>query len=614
MNSWVILLPVFIPVFFGLLVLLMPKNARTVQAALTIFSSGCAFLIMCFLYGQNLSFRSGWAGMGIEFNLRLYNFSYFIILAVTGFLFLISVYSAVFMRDKPVPKVFYGFMLLMSAFACGAVLSNNLVLLLFFWAGMLAVLFTLIMTGGMIASKTAVKSIIINCVSDLCLILGAGITVWLSGTFTIDKISLPLNSFWNCFAFVLMMIGAAAKAGAFPFHSWIPDAALVTPLPFMAFLPAALEKLLGIYLLTRVSLDLFQLQPGTALSMVTMIIGACTIIFAVMMALVQKDYKKLLAYHAISQVGYMVFGIGTALPLGIVGGLFHMINNAMYKSCLYLTAGSVEKQTGTTDLHKLGGLGRKMPITCICFVVAAAAISGVPPFNGFFSKEMVLDAALQTNIVFFIVTALGAFMTAASFLKLGHTVFFGKPVPEAEESFKAAKEVSWPMLAPMLILAAGCLIFGVANPLPLHGFIEPILGSRLVESFAGLPQNMMVVCISIIILILGVLNHIYGVRKSGRPLGASDHIHYAPGLKPIYGWAEAGLLDPYNIGMKFVNGVAIVFFAIDRAIDWVVSSLTRGFAVVVSAGIRIAHTGQHWVYVLWVLGGVAVIALIFVIP
>ena len=150
-----------------------------------------------------------------------------------------------------------------------------------------------------------------------------------------------------------------------------------------------------------------------------MTIGTLTIVLAVAMALIQKDMKRLLSYHAISQVGYMVLGIGTALPIGIMGGLFHMLNHVIYKSCLFMTAGSVEKQTGTTDLRKIGGLGRKMPLTMVCFIISALAISGVPPLNGFFSKELVFDAALESNMVFYLGALLGAFMTAISFLKLG---------------------------------------------------------------------------------------------------------------------------------------------------------------------------------------------------
>ena len=177
----------------------------------------------------------------------------------------------------------------------------------------------------------------------------------------------------------------------------------------------------------------------------------------------QKDYKRLLSYHAISQVGYMVLGIGTALPIGIVGGLFHMINHAMYKSCLFLTGGAVEKQAGTTDLEKLGGLARSMPVTVVCFIVAAASISGVPPFNGFFSKEMVYDAALESGWVFYAVALLGSFFTAASFLKLGHAAFFGK----RSETNAGVREAPLPMLIPMIVLAGLCVLFGVANSLPL---------------------------------------------------------------------------------------------------------------------------------------------------
>jgi NADH-quinone oxidoreductase subunit L len=157
----------------------------------------------------------------------------------------------------------------------------------------------------------------------------------------------------------------------------------------MALVPAALEKLIGIYFLARISLDMFKLSVGSALSTVLMWVGIATIILAVMMALIQKNYKRLLSYHAISQVGYMILGIGTAIPAGIVGGLFHMINHAIYKSGLFLTSGAVEKQTNTTNLEELGGLGRKMPITFICFYNSGFHM-GVPPFNGFFSKELVL--------------------------------------------------------------------------------------------------------------------------------------------------------------------------------------------------------------------------------
>ena len=295
------------------------------------------------------------------------------------------------------------------------------------------------------------------------MILGIGLLWTVAGTATMSEIPVEPTGLAAA-AFVLMMIGAVGKAGAMPFHTWIPDAAVDAPVTFMAFLPAAFEKLLGIYLLARISLDFFKIRPGSGLSLLMMIVGAVTIVLAVLMALVQKDFKRLLSYHAISQVGYMILGIGTAIPVGIAGGLFHMINHAMYKSGLFLSAGSVEHRTGTTELKQLGGLRRDMPLTALGFTVCALAISGVWPLNGFVSKEMVFHGALETGYSIFAVAAwVGAIFTFASFLKAGHSVFFGertREVPEVRESQPA-------IVFPILVLAGLCILFGVYNKLPL---------------------------------------------------------------------------------------------------------------------------------------------------
>jgi len=209
---------------------------------------------------------------------------------------------------------------------------------------------------------------------------GVGLILWQTGTLSISELmgrSLSTETWPLGLAFVLLMVGAISKAGAMPFHSWIPDAASDAPLPFMALMPGAMEKLAGIYFLTRVSVQLFHVASGWA-STLMMVVGACTILLAVLMALVQKDFKRLLSFHAISQVGYMILGIGTGIPVAIAGGLFHMINNALYKSTLFLTGGAVELQAGSTDLRQVSGLGKKMPVTLGCFLVAALSISGSP--------------------------------------------------------------------------------------------------------------------------------------------------------------------------------------------------------------------------------------------
>jgi len=598
-----LILPIAIPAAAGIIALLASGKVRWIASLLSVIASAAQVAVAVVLFPTDAALTLPWLGYGIELSLSLSRMSAFIVLAIAGFSFLVSLYAASSMAKAPSTRPFFAWMLLTVAMASGAAMADNLVLLLVFWEGLLLTLFGMISAGAGRPYKTAMKAVIIVGATDLCMMLGVMLTGRLAGTLSMSAIRLSVDGVGGI-AFILMMIGALGKAGAMPFHSWIPDAALDAPLPFMAILPASIEKLLGIYLLARISLDLFTLTPGSWVSVVLMIVGAVTIILAVMMALVQKDYKRLLSYHAISQVGYMVLGIGTAIPIGIVGGLFHMINHAMYKSCLFLTGGAVEKQAGSTDLEKLGGLARSMPVTAVCFIVAAASISGVPPFNGFFSKEMVYDAALESGWVFYAVALLGSFFTAASFLKLGHAAFFGKRAETRE-----VREAPLPMLIPMIVLAGLCILFGVGNSLPLGGLILPAVGAAVTggKSFAGFPASSQLVGFTAAALLLALLNHWYGARKTGRGLGAVDHIHHAIFLFPVYSVAEKGRLDPYFVGRWVVRGIATGLWGIDRAIDWVYDTLLVKAAQGVSRLGRLAHNGSVNRYMLWSLAGAAAV-------
>ncbi len=602
MTGSAIFLPIIIPFATALAALVLPKKLPKALGIVSVAGTALNLVVAAFLFKSNINFSVPWSGFGIDISLRLYQFSAFIILAAAGFAFLITLYSTASLFNKSYSKQFYIYLLLSLLMVDGAVLSDNLVLMLFFWEGLLLTLFGMIAIGGKQAFKTATKAFLIVGVSDVFMMVGIALAAYLAGTLTISKISITAGGLGGL-AFIFLMIGAISKAGSMPFHSWIPDAAIDAPLPFMAILPASLEKLLGIYFLARISLDMFKLNVHSWASATLMTVGAITILLAVMMALVQKDYKKLLSYHAISQVGYMILGIGTLVPVGIVGGLFHMINHAMYKSCLFLSAGSVEKQACTTDLAKLGGLGRAMPVTFTCFLIAAAAISGVPPFNGFFSKELVYDGALARGMIFYIAAILGSFLTAASFLKLGHAAFLGKG-----ESKAVIKEAPLRMLIPMMIIASLCVLFGLWNALPLKYLIQPILGSRLEgHNFSGLPHSALLVVITIVVLALALLNHLYGIKKSGKALKATDHIRYAPILGKIYDRAEKRFFDPYNIGLDIVSLFSKITFAFDRAIDWVYNSFTVKVTDAASLAIRKLHTGNYRTYIIWSIAAAALI-------
>jgi NADH-quinone oxidoreductase subunit L len=614
MTPKMLLLPVLLPAALAVVMFLVPKGVRLLREWLAV--AGSAVLLyygFVFFSVKNLDWSVPWLGMGVDFELRLFHFSSFILLALSGFLFLIVLYSAVKMKGAPRIREYYAYIFLTAALANGAALANNFVLLVFFWEGLLLSLYGFITMGGKPTSnRTAVKSLMISGFCDFSLILGIVILWKMTGTLTMSEVTVEPTGLAAA-AFILMMVGAVGKAGAMPFHTWIPDAALDAPVTFMAFLPAAFEKLLGIYLLARITLDFFELKPHSTLSIVLMTIGAATIVFAVFMALIQKDFKKLLSFHAVSQVGYMVLGVGTALPIGIAGGVFHMINHAMYKCGLFLSAGSVEHRTGTTDLQKLGGLRRDMPLTALGFSVCALAISGVWPLNGFVSKEMVFHGALETGYTVFAVAAwVGAIFTFASFLKAGHSVFFGERTREIPE----VKESQAGIVLPILVLAGLCITFGVYNKLPLTLFIQPILeghpGAAAHMDFTSHALDLFnpVALISIGCLVAAFLIHLYGFRKSGRkPYLASEPVHNLPVVHTIYNLAEARVFDFYEQGAKFLNGLSLVLFkAVDRPLDFILEKVVTVTGERFTAVLKKAHNGHYANYLAWCLAGLIVVA------
>jgi len=613
MTGPMLLFPILLPVAIALIAILIPSRVKYVREVISVLGSvvllyfGYAFFTI-----KNLTWKVSWLGNGVDFDLRLYHFSAFILLGLAGFLFLIALYSTVKMKNIPRVREYYAYVFLTAAFANGATLSNNFVPLIFFWEGLLLTLYGLITIGGKDSNRTAVKSFILGGFCDFSMILGVAILWKLTGTLTLSEISVKPEGL-AAVSFILMVIGAIGKAGAMPFHTWIPDAAIDAPVSVMAFIPAALEKLLGIYFLARITLDFFPLEKNSTLAIVLMTIGAATIVLAVFMALVQKDFKRLLSYHAVSQVGYMILGIGTAVPIGIAGGIFHMINHAMYKCGLFLSSGSVEHRCGTTELKKLGGMRQEMPLTAFGFAVCALAISGVWPLNGFVSKEMVFHGALETGYIVFAIAAwVGAILTFASFLKAGHSVFLG---PRSQD-VPAVRESESPVFIPILTLAGLCILFGVYNKLPLKGFIEPILkghvgaGEHLDFSTHALALFNPVALISVGCLVIALLLHLYGWRKAGQKAYlASEPVHKFPVIKQIYDLAERRVFDIYEQGVRFLKWLSgVLFKLVDRPIDAIfekgVTAVGRAFTGV----LRAAHTGHYANYLAWSIGGLLAVA------
>ncbi len=532
--------------------------------------------------------------------------SLFIAAAVLFFSLLTLLYSARFMRGRERLGRYYTFLLLTLLTALGAALASHLVVFLVFWGFLALLLYLLIGLGSTRETpSTAKKTLIIVGGSDAVMLLGVALVWHLAGSLWMDEIHLDLASWPATAAWLCLVAGALAKAGGMPFHSWVPDTAADAPIPVTALLPAALDKLLGIYLLARTCLTLFRMTP--AANTVLMIAGSITVLAAVMMALVQHDMKRLLGYHAVSQVGYMVMGIGTGSPVGIAGGLFHMLNHAIYKSCLFFGCGAVEQEAGTTRLENLGGLARTMPITFGAFLVASLAISGVPPLNGFASKWMIYQGIIESArggerlwVLWLVAAMFGSALTLASFLKVLHAVFLGQP---AGRRIASEHETGPPMWIPTAVLALLCLLFGVwAVPLPLHFLIYPALG--FAPAFPGVWTAGLATGLILAALGVGFLmawgGNVLTTRETevfvgGEPLQAHPEMRVSGaefyhtirtmgGLKAVYDRAEQRKLDPYTIAIA-VTGV-----------------LTKG--------LQRLHNGILPTYLAWCLLGAAVLCLL----
>jgi formate hydrogenlyase subunit 3/multisubunit Na+/H+ antiporter MnhD subunit len=509
MHLNTLLYPVLMPIICGIICLAIPDKMKNIARAM-------ALLVTAIVSAASVTiFRSrplSWPGSHSPV-LLVDTLSAFIGIGIAFFALLITIYSLSFIT-KNIGK-YFGYVLITLGAALGAAYANNLIVLLVFW-GLLAVTLYLLVnlqeTNN--ASSSAKKALIIVGGTDAFLMFGIGLVWLVTGTFSMDKIRLELKGLLPIIAYISITLASFAKAGVMPFHSWLPDVAEDGPTPVTAYLPASLDKLLGIYLLARVSLHLFVMNSVS--NIILSAFGSITIIFAVMLALVQHDFKRLLGYHAVSQVGYMVLGIGTGNPIGIAGALFHMLNNAIYKSGLFLAGGDVEKRTGITDISRLGGLARYMPLTFASFLVASLSISGIPPFNGFVSKWMiyqgVIGGASANNplwIVWLTCAMFGSALTLASFMKLIHAIFLGRPSKEAAQ----VKEAPYTMLLPVLTLAVICFVFGLfAFRLPIPLFIAPSLGVPL--SYLG-SWNPIMATVLIVIGIVGGLLIYYHLRPKG---------------------------------------------------------------------------------------------------
>ncbi len=604
---------VLVPAIAGFLCLILPrikflKELIAGVAALWVLSISWAIFSAGEFYFKVVEYSI--SGMPVSLDLHGTALSGMIVLFIGLFGVLGAIYSWKYRAGEKGNNIYYALLLWTLAASDLAVLSDNLLFFIIFWELSTLFLYGLVNCGHRnrkAAAYGGYRTFAILGFSEAALLLAVTIIWRQFGTISISALSIPASGTMNVLLFLMFFAAAAAKAGAMPLHAWIPVTAEGAPTSIMAYLPASIDKLLGIYLLANISINVFIISSGIRLAV--MIVGVVTIIVAVMMALVQHDLKKLLSYHAISQVGYMVLGIGTGNPIGIIGGLFHMVNHSIYKSCLFFCAGTVETQAKTTDLEKLGGLARYMPLTFFSMVIASLAISGVPPLNGFASKWMIYQACVEVNQpVMLILAMVGSALTLASFIKVIYSVFFGRK-PDSLGEIKPTSASLW---IPQLVLAMLCIVFGIFAAWPVKTFLAPAVGMELpalaggVLGWAGslwnsgLATGMIVlgVLLGIIIYVIGkafkprVVPTYYGgehlpVEDTRIPgTGFYETIEKLPVLKPLYKDSEKGVWAP----------------------DYFFASIMDGIFV---KGLKRMHTGILSTYLSWSIIGL--VALIFVL-
>ena len=613
-----ILLVIALPLVLGAIALILGRRlaplARLIALAGTIVPL-CWAVLLWLSDKENAWNLPQWKCLGDLAGYRVFNvdpLNGFMLAGVCFFGLITVLYSiGSVKRNELANGRFYGNILVSLAAAAGSLLAANFVILAIFWGFMALPFYLLINMGKGECDAAGKKMFIIAGASDSFLLLGIALMIAAKVSLVVNPgLGLAASTSQGAMAGAFLCFAAAAfaKAGGMPLHSWIPDVAETAPAPVVAFLPASVDKLLGIYLLARISLHTFEVTGW--LSNLLMILGAITIVAAVTMALIQHNLRRLLGFHAVSQVGYMILGIGTGTVIGVAGGLFHMLNHAIYKSCLFLTAGAAERRAGTGDLDKMGGLYKALPATFLAAVIAALAISGVPPFNGFFSKWMVYQAVIDIGskggwlwIVLLVAAVFGSALTLASFVKVIHSVFLGQAYAGPDKPPVGPKASPLVQLS-VLALAALCLIFGIwATQLPLQKMILPAVNAPgLAASMTGWQPQLATGLILLAIaggLVIYLLGTVAKVRRDDTYVGGAP---VTPNMR-----FSAG--DFYQTIAQLPYLRRLYSSAKNNAYDFY--DLSRRITFYVGGILRALHSGLLLTYITWCIFGLLILVWFF---
>ena len=493
MNTILLPLIVAIPLGGAFLIPLVSRRSKTLSDVLGNLATLSVLVISLILFQTRGVYKIGGWVPPIGINWVLDGLSNLMLVIINLISFAATFFSIKYMQKYTALYKYYSLFLLMVAGMNGVVLTGDLFNLFVFLEIASIASYALVAFGTEHEElEAAFKYLVLGSIGSTLILLGIALLYGTTGYLNMASISLAIaqgeKTFLHLFAAVFFVVGFGIKAALVPFHPWLPDAHPSAPAPISAMLSGVLIKALGVYTLIRV---LFNVIGMTALlGGVIITIGVLSMTIGVFLAVGQWDLKRLLAYHSISQMGYVVLGIGLGghiiasngnpaiAALAILGGLFHLANHSVFKSLLFLCSGSIEYATGTRQLKKMGGLIEKLPATGFTCIVASLSIAGVPPFNGFWSKLVIILAAFQAGYYSLAaITILVSFVTLVSFLKVMRYAFLGS----LPETLQSVKESPSSMAFSMVLLALFCIGMGL--------LLVPGLREQILEPAVGVLTN-----------------------------------------------------------------------------------------------------------------------------
>lgn len=476
---WIALLPLLgalVPVFTA-------QRDRAVCSLATGMVPAAALLLTllqtpALLNGETLRFHAAWMPeLGLELAFRLDGLSLLFNLLILGIGLLILLYAHFYLgKEEPVGR-FYAFLMLFMASMVGISMSDNLILLWLFWE--LTSLSSFLLIGFWSyrndARKGARMALAVTGAGGLALLAGLLLLGDMAGSFRMDDVlasgAIIVADPRYPVMLALVLLGAFTKSAQFPFHFWLPNA-MAAPTPVSAYLHSATMVKAGIFLMAR----LHPAIAGSELwSVVVPLIGSITLLYGAWFALFKTDLKGILAFSTISHLGLITVLLGIGSPMAVLAALFHIINHATFKAALFMSAGIIDHEAGTRELKQLGALRKTMPVTALLTTLAAAAMAGVPFFNGFLTKEMFFTETLATPVLGGLswlipaLAAVGGMLSVAYSVRLVYAVFY-KPAREA--SPKVPHEPPHLMRLPVEILVALCLLVGLFPAMMANGLLE----------------------------------------------------------------------------------------------------------------------------------------------